>query len=61
MLRLLLLGIVLTTLGVGIRKGWIEIHWERVRSDLGVPARVDDKFILFRSYSKPSSKPRQAW
>lgn len=53
MLRLLLLGIVLTTLGVGIQKGWIEIHWDRVQSDLNIPAHRDDGIDPFRSYSKP--------
>jgi hypothetical protein len=39
MLRLLLLGILLSALVVGVQRGWIEIHWDRIEPDLGLPTR----------------------
>ncbi|MFM7268829.1 MAG: hypothetical protein ACKOZT_09615 [Cyanobium sp.] len=53
MLRLLLLGILLITLGYGLQRGWVEMHWDRMESDLGLPLRFGDVRDLFRSYSKP--------
>ena len=54
MLRLLLLAILLTGLGVGLRRGWVEVHWQRLQSDLVLPflERIDGR-DPFRSYSKP--------
>jgi hypothetical protein len=56
MLRLLVLGILFTTLGVGFQKGWIEIHWDLVQADLGLPLRFDGGLDPFRSYSKPTQE-----
>lgn len=56
MVRLLLLAIVFTSFGLGLQKGWIEIHWDRVQADLGLPLRVNDGVDPFRSYSKPTQE-----
>jgi hypothetical protein len=53
MVRLLLLGLLLITFGYGLQRGWVELHWDRVESDLGLPLRNGDGRDLFRSYSKP--------
>ncbi len=53
MVRLLLLGLLLITFGYGLQHGWVELHWDRVESDLGLPLGNGDGHDLFRSYSKP--------
>jgi hypothetical protein len=53
MLRVLLLGMFITALGLGLQKGWIEIHWDRLQGDLGVPTHPFEGADPFRSYSKP--------
>ena len=50
-----MLGILLTTFGVGIQKGWVEFHWDRVEADLGLPLRFDGQ-DPFRAYSKPTQE-----
>jgi len=52
MLRLLLLGILISGFGFGLQQGWIEIHWDRVQSDLGLPLRFGEGQDPFRSYSR---------
>ena len=39
MLRLLLLGILLSGLTVGLQRGWLDIHWDRIEADLNLPSR----------------------
>jgi hypothetical protein len=53
MLRVLLFGMFITALGLGLQKGWIEIHWDRLQGDLGVPTHLFEGADPFRSYSKP--------
>ncbi|MEB3183930.1 MAG: 4-hydroxythreonine-4-phosphate dehydrogenase [Cyanobacteriota bacterium] len=52
MLRLLLLGILVSGFGFGLQHGWIEIHWDRVQSDLGLPLRFGDGKDPLPSYSR---------
>ncbi|MEB3201058.1 MAG: 4-hydroxythreonine-4-phosphate dehydrogenase [Synechococcaceae cyanobacterium] len=37
MVRWLLVGLLVLGLGVGLRNGWLEVHWDRMNKDLGVP------------------------
>ena len=53
MVRVLLVGILAITLGLGLQKGWLEIHWDRVEQDLGLPSQPFQGPDPFRSYSKP--------
>jgi hypothetical protein len=53
MFRVLLFGILAITLGLGLQKGLIEIHWDRVEQELGLPTQPIQGPDPFRSYSKP--------
>lgn len=37
MLRLLMLGVLVLFVAMGLRGGWIEIHWDRMATELGLP------------------------
>jgi hypothetical protein len=39
MLRLLFLGLIVTGVGLGLQRGWIQLNWDQFYRDLGV--RVD--------------------
>ena len=43
MLRWLLLGLLLYGLGTALRKGWIEVQWQRVLDDAGFTETGSDK------------------
>jgi hypothetical protein len=34
MIRLLLLALLLLSFGMGLRRGWLEIRWDRIGQDL---------------------------
>jgi len=34
MIRLLLLALLLLSFGTGLRRGWLEIRWDRIGQDL---------------------------
>ncbi len=62
MLRWLLFGLLLYGTGVGLRSGWIEVHWSQMFHEVGF-ADVDpekpmnwSEFILER-FDVESSKP----
>ena len=37
MLRWLLLGLLIYGLGAGIQRGWVDVHWNRMFYELGMP------------------------
>lgn len=41
MVRWILLGSIFFGLGLGVRNGWVEIHWEKMAQDLNVPFLTD--------------------
>ena len=43
MLRWLLLGLLLYGLGTALRKGWIEVQWQRLLEDAGLTDTGSDK------------------
>jgi hypothetical protein len=43
MLRWLLLGLLLYGLGTALRKGWIEVQWQRLLEDAGLMDTGSDK------------------
>jgi len=43
--------------GLGVRKGWLELHSDRFYNDLGLKLNDAGQPDLFRSYSKP----KQLW
>ena len=43
MLRLLLLGLLLYGMGTALRKGWIEVQWQRVLDDAGLMDNGSDQ------------------
>ena len=45
MLRWLLLGLLLYGLGTALRKGWIEVQWQRLLEDAGLIDTGSDKLL----------------
>ena len=49
MLRLFLLGLLMVGLGVGFRRQWLQLNWDRIRQDIDlIPADSTDSFDLNR-------------
>jgi hypothetical protein len=56
MLRLLLLGLIVTGVGVGLQHGWIQVNWDLFYRDLGIRTDHSGQPDLL----SPSSNPRQS-
>lgn len=58
MLRWLLLGLLLYGLGTALRKGWIEVQWQRLFEDAGLTETDSDKPILLHELPMVKAPPR---
>ena len=54
MLRLLFLGLIVTGVGFGLQRGWIQLNWDQFYRDLGSPLDHSSQPDLLRSYPKPT-------
>jgi hypothetical protein len=53
MLRLLFFGLIVTGLGLGLQRGWIQLNWDLFYRDLGIRLDRSGQPDLLRSYPKP--------
>jgi hypothetical protein len=53
MLRLLSLGLIVTGVGFGLQRGWIELNWDQFYRDLGIPLSPSGQPDLLHFYLKP--------
>jgi hypothetical protein len=53
MLRFLFFGLIVTGLGLGLQRGWIQLNWDLFYRDLGIRLDRSGQPDLLRSYPKP--------
>jgi hypothetical protein len=58
MLRWLLVGSLVFGLGTGLRRGWIEVNWNKLAEDLNAPYLTSPEPL--REFNEGPSKGKQA-
>jgi hypothetical protein len=53
MLRLLFLGLIVTGVGLGLQRGWIQLNWDQFYRDLGIRLSPSGQPDLLHFYLKP--------
>jgi hypothetical protein len=53
MLRLLFLGLIVTGVGFGLQRGWIQLNWDQFYRDLGIRLSPSGQPDLLHFYLKP--------
>jgi hypothetical protein len=53
MLRLLFLGLIVTGVGIGLQRGWIQLNWDQFYRDLGIRLSPSAQPDLLHFYLKP--------
>jgi hypothetical protein len=53
MLRILVLGLIVTGAGLGLQHGWIQLNWDQFYRDLGIRLDASGQPDLRHFYLKP--------